>query len=150
MKCSFGISDFLEEIPSSHSVVFLYFFALIAEEGFLISSLELCITPHKKERKATKEQPLVQTCTIIPLNCCNSFQIGSPPLTLFCFQPILHFAHSDVSKVLIMICLKFLNNFHFLCRKICKICELLNTTPAFPLTALLYSDSSTTKQLVVS
>src|SRR5574342_558162 len=47
MKCSFAISDFLEEIPSlSHSVVFLYFFALIAEEGFLISSccsLELCI-----------------------------------------------------------------------------------------------------------
>ena len=28
MKCSFCISDFLEEIPSlSHSVVFLYFFA---------------------------------------------------------------------------------------------------------------------------
>ena len=47
MKCSFGISDFLEEISSLyHSVVFLYFFALIAEEGFLISlcySLELCI-----------------------------------------------------------------------------------------------------------
>ena len=43
----FGVSDFLEEIPSlSHSVVFLYLFALIAEEGFLISScyvLELCI-----------------------------------------------------------------------------------------------------------
>ena len=39
MKCSLRISDFLEEIPSlSHSVVFLYFFALIAEEGFLISS----------------------------------------------------------------------------------------------------------------
>ena len=62
MKCSFGISDFLEEIPSlSHSVVFLYFFALITEEGFLISSccsLELCIKkrwqeyteePHKKD-----------------------------------------------------------------------------------------------------
>ena len=47
MKCSFGISDFLEEIPSlSHSVVSLYLFALIAEEGFLISScysLELYI-----------------------------------------------------------------------------------------------------------
>ena len=47
MKCSLGISDFLEEISSlSQSVVFLYFFALIAEEGFLISpcySLELCI-----------------------------------------------------------------------------------------------------------
>ena len=39
MKCSFGISDFLEEIPSLyHSVVFLYFFALIPDEGFLISS----------------------------------------------------------------------------------------------------------------
>ena len=35
MKCSLGISDFLEEISSlSHSVVFLYFFALMAEEGF--------------------------------------------------------------------------------------------------------------------
>ena len=47
MKCSLGISNFLEEISSlSHSVVFLYVFALIAEEGFLISpcySLELCI-----------------------------------------------------------------------------------------------------------
>ena len=39
MKCSLGISNFLEEISSlSHSVVFLYFFALIAEEGFLILS----------------------------------------------------------------------------------------------------------------
>ena len=47
MKCCLGTSNFLEEISSlSHSVVFLYFFALIAEEGFLISpcySLELCI-----------------------------------------------------------------------------------------------------------
>ena len=38
MKCSLGISDFLEEISSlPSSVVFLYFFALITEEGFLIS-----------------------------------------------------------------------------------------------------------------
>ena len=40
-------SNFLEEISSLfHSIVFLYFFALITEEGFLISpcySLELCI-----------------------------------------------------------------------------------------------------------
>jgi len=45
MKCSLGISNFFEEIPSlSRSIVFLYFFALITEEGFLISpcySLEL-------------------------------------------------------------------------------------------------------------
>ena len=36
MKCSLGISNFLEEISSlSHSIVFLHFFALITEEGFL-------------------------------------------------------------------------------------------------------------------
>jgi len=36
MTCSLGISNFLEEISSlSHSIVFLYFFALITEEGFL-------------------------------------------------------------------------------------------------------------------
>ena len=47
MKCSLGISNFPEEIASlSHSIVFLYFFALITEEGLLISPcypLELCI-----------------------------------------------------------------------------------------------------------
>ena len=47
MKYSLGISNFLEEISRlSHSVVSLYFFPLIAEEGFLISScysLELYI-----------------------------------------------------------------------------------------------------------
>ena len=47
MKCSLGVSNFLEEISSlPHSIIFLYFFALITEEGFLIYpcySLELCI-----------------------------------------------------------------------------------------------------------
>ena len=47
MKYSLAVSNFLDDISSlSCSVVFLYFFALIAEEGFLISpcySLELCI-----------------------------------------------------------------------------------------------------------
>ena len=38
MKYSLGISNFLEEISSlSHSIIFLYFFALITEESFLIS-----------------------------------------------------------------------------------------------------------------
>ena len=42
MKYSLGISNFLEEISSlSHSIVSLYFFALIAEEGFLISLLAI-------------------------------------------------------------------------------------------------------------
>ena len=41
MKCSLGISNFFEEISSlSHSIVFLYFFALVTEEGFLISLLK--------------------------------------------------------------------------------------------------------------
>jgi len=36
MKCSLAISNFLEEISSlSHSIIFLYFFALSTEEGFL-------------------------------------------------------------------------------------------------------------------
>ena len=47
MKCSLGIYNFLEDIANlSHSIVFLYFFVLITEEGFLISpcySLEPCI-----------------------------------------------------------------------------------------------------------
>ena len=47
MKWSLGFSNFLKESSSlSHSVVFLYFFALITEKGFLISpcySLELCV-----------------------------------------------------------------------------------------------------------
>ena len=47
MKYSLGISNFLKEISTfSHSIVFLYFSALIAEEGFLISpcySLQLCV-----------------------------------------------------------------------------------------------------------
>ena len=47
MKCSLGFFNFLEEISNLfHSTVLLYFFALITEEGFLISpcySLELCI-----------------------------------------------------------------------------------------------------------
>ena len=47
MKYSLGISTFLEEISSlSYSIVFLYFFALITEEDFLISPCyfsDLCI-----------------------------------------------------------------------------------------------------------
>ena len=45
MKCSLGISE-LEEISSLSHSIFLYFFVLITEGGFLTSpcySLELCI-----------------------------------------------------------------------------------------------------------
>ena len=46
MKYFLGISNFLEEISTLFYSVFLYFFALITEEGFLLSpcyALELCI-----------------------------------------------------------------------------------------------------------
>ena len=40
MKCFLGITNFLKEISGlSHSIVFLYFFALITEESFLVSPL---------------------------------------------------------------------------------------------------------------
>jgi len=46
MKCFLCISNFLEKIfRFSHSIIFLYFFALFTEKDFLISpcySLELC------------------------------------------------------------------------------------------------------------
>ena len=52
MKCSLGISNFLEEISSvSHSVVFLYFFALIAEEG-----LQIAVKRREAKSKAEKER----------------------------------------------------------------------------------------------
>ena len=49
MKCSLGISYFLEEISSlSHSVVFLYFFVLITEED---SDYELLIAKFRLKLK---------------------------------------------------------------------------------------------------
>jgi len=47
MKYSLGISNFLEEISSfSLPIVFLYFFALITEEGFFSLSLLFFGTLH--------------------------------------------------------------------------------------------------------
>ena len=67
MKCSFGLSDFLKEISSlSHSVVFLYFFALITEEGFFNLSLLFFGTLHSNGN-------------IFPLLLCFS-------LLFFCFS----------------------------------------------------------------
>ena len=57
MKCSLGISNFLEEISRLSHVLFLYFFALIAEEGFLINPLRPSYYPHfaDKETEAHRE-----------------------------------------------------------------------------------------------
>ena len=54
MKCSLV---FKEIFSLSHSIVFLYFFALITEEGFLISpcnSLELCIQMGESESEVAQ------------------------------------------------------------------------------------------------
>ena len=79
MKCSLGISNFLEEISSlSQSIVVLYLFALITEEGFLISpcySLELCI------------QMGISFFSPLPLASLLFSAICKPPQTI-----ILHFA----------------------------------------------------------
>jgi len=61
MKCSLGISNFLEEISSlSHSIVSLYFFALITEEEFLISSSVIpfssCLQSFQEEKQKAKEK----------------------------------------------------------------------------------------------
>ena len=50
MKCSLGIYNFLEEISSlALSIIFLYFFALVNEEGFLISPCLFFGTLHSNE-----------------------------------------------------------------------------------------------------
>ena len=70
MKCSLGISNFLEEISGlSHSIVFLYFFALPTEESFLISpyySLEFCI--HNKLWKILNEMGIPDDLTYLLRN----------------------------------------------------------------------------------
>ena len=76
MKYSLGISNFLEEISSlSHSVVFLYFFALIAEEGFLISpcySLEqypvVDVTGDRSKVQCSNEQYCIGTWNVRSLS----------------------------------------------------------------------------------
>jgi len=52
MKCSLGITNFLEEISSlSHSVVLLYFFALITEEA-----LPIAVKRREAKSKGEKER----------------------------------------------------------------------------------------------
>ena len=70
MKFSFGISDFLEEIFSlSHSVVFLYFFALIAEEGFLLSFYAVVgVTGDRSKVRCYTEQYCIGTWNVRSMN----------------------------------------------------------------------------------
>ena len=67
MKCSLGISNFLEEISSlSYSTVFLCFFALFTEERFPISpcySSELLNSKYSILTLTSEEESYIHVCT---------------------------------------------------------------------------------------
>ena len=66
MTYFFGISNFLEAIPSlAHNIVFLHFFALITEEGFLISYLFPILFP---KNRLTILQNAAFRCLYIPFS----------------------------------------------------------------------------------
>ena len=58
MKYSFGISDFLEEIPSlSQSVVFFYFFALSRVQLFVTPwTIQIAVKRREAKTKGEKER----------------------------------------------------------------------------------------------
>ena len=69
MKFSLGISDFLEDFSSlSHSIVFLCFFALITEEGFLIAPCysSLGWKKHKLESRLLGEKSVTSYMQMTP------------------------------------------------------------------------------------
>ena len=68
VKCSLGISNFLEEISSlSHSVVFLYFFALITRKAVLSLLAILWNSAFKWEYLSFS--PLLFTCLLFTAIC---------------------------------------------------------------------------------
>ena len=99
----FCISHFLEEISSlSHAIVSLYFFALISEEGFLISpwySLELCIhmgisflspllfAKQKRRQKASHTQNFYNRIHFLPAHTVSvlNWLLLSPKSIFHCF-----------------------------------------------------------------
>ena len=70
LKCSLGISNFLEEISSLfHSFVFLYFFALITEEGQTVwvqihHLLAICLGPVTQPLESQLPFPLNENNTV--------------------------------------------------------------------------------------
>ena len=73
MKCSLGMSNFLEKISSlSHSIVFLYFFALIAEKAFL--SLLAILWNSAFKWAYLSSSPLLSTSLLFSLSGTNEWQ----------------------------------------------------------------------------
>ena len=93
MKYSLGISHFLEEGSSLyHSVVFLYFFALIAEEGFLISS---CYSleqrgPGWHAGDAGTRGPAAAQCWSLAMQPLRALLPGAMSATSHAWRPWLH------------------------------------------------------------
>ena len=101
MKCSLDISTFLEEISSlSHSIVLLYFFALITEEGFLISPCYSWNSAFRCLYLFFSPFPFASLlfsaiCNWLPLQttslpCCISSSWGYfwPPPPVKCYKPL--------------------------------------------------------------
>ena len=81
MKCSLDISTFLEEVSSlSHFIVFLYFFALIPEEGFLISPCYLWNSAFKWV------YPSFSLCFLFPLFSQLFVRPPYPAILVFCIS----------------------------------------------------------------
>ena len=75
MKYSLGISNFLEEISSlSHSVVFLYFFALIKEE------LKSLLMKVKEESEKVGLKPNIQKTKIMASSPTTPWEINGETL----------------------------------------------------------------------
>ena len=107
MKCSLGMSNFLEEISSlSHSIVFFYFFALIAEEGFLslpatlqnsalkwvyLSFSQLFVSPHQTAIFRLTPKDLTFWVHALQGWLCSSQAVsGEQVWSLLCRAPWLH------------------------------------------------------------
>ena len=97
MKYSLGISNFLDEISSlSHSIIFLYFFALITEEDFLITpyySLELCT-----QMGISFLSPLPLVSLLFSAKCKTSSDNHFAPLHFFFLGMVLITASCTMSQ----------------------------------------------------
>ena len=100
VKCSLGISSFLEEMSSlSHSILFLYFFALITEEDFLISpcyvrkvldstGIPLCVELHTQQGAHRAWFSLCSFEAVVQTTAWESIQCSPLPLReILCCSP---------------------------------------------------------------
>ena len=117
MKCSLGISTFLEDIASiSHSIVFLYFFTLFTLEDFLISScyslefwIQMDISFLFSFAFRFSSQLFVRPPQTTMLICCISFSLGMVLIIASCtmLQTSMHSSSGTLSALIPCIYLSF-------------------------------------------